>query len=115
MMKKALLFLAFLSSPALADGPGFKSVSCGDHWFEITAVLDPGGLTAVVSFNGDGVSDHSEHAATVVDSGDWVIALDGTAQALIVDDFDAMHDIYWGSWKDGDSVTSLGLCQVEPN
>ena len=105
--------MAFLATPALADGPQLKTVTCGDHWFEVTAEIDPSGTVAQVTFRGDGVSDDGVYQASVVDAGDIVIQLIGRDDALIVDDFDAMHDLYWGSYKDGDRVTGLGLCSVE--
>ncbi len=113
MKNTLLLSLALLSSPALADGLTFTSVTCGDHWFTVTATLDSDAQTGVVTFSGDGVSDDAAHLATVSNDGNVVIALDGRGDALIVDDFDAVHGIYWGSYRQGAHVTSLGLCGVQ--
>lgn len=113
MTKHLFLLMAFLATPALAEGLELKSVTCGDHWFEVTAEIDASGLKAEVSFRGDGVDDDGRYEAAVVDAGDIVIQLIGRDDALVIDDFDAMHDLYWGSWKDGDRVTGLGLCSVE--
>lgn len=113
MKKLVCAAMAALSSSAFAGDLSFTSITCGDHWFSVSAKIDAETMKGQVTFSGDGVSDDAVHAATVSDDGDVIIALDGRDDALIVDDFDAMHNLFWGSYKQGDQVIGLGLCSAQ--
>ena len=113
-----LLMMTGLSTVAVADELPFTSVQCGDHWFKVHALIDEANASAVIWYSGDSVSGHANmNGKVTVDGSDVVITYnDATAAAgmqLVVDTFDAMHDLFWGSWGKETALSSMGLCNAE--
>jgi hypothetical protein len=104
--------LLALSSPAFALD--FSTVSCGDHFFKITAVVDATTGKALVSFSGDSNPNLPDVEASVSEKGSEIIFefLNDSGESLVVDASDAVHDIYWGSVRTSDREMALGLCEV---
>lgn len=114
------VMLISLSAPAMAGELPFKNVACGDHWFTVHATVDAATSSAVVWYSGDSVSQQVNMQGVVtVDESDVVItyiessSAQATQMQLVIDTFDAIHDLFWGNWGKVSALSAMGLCDAE--
>ncbi len=108
-MQKTLFFSLFLLGGTAFSAE--RSVTCGDHWFKVSASWTEGKNKASVSFSGDSQPDRSVASATVTEV-KKVITITFTDKIGGHLRIDANEDGYLKESKDSKDEQTIASCNV---
>lgn len=97
-----------------AAQPSSRSITCGDHWLNVTAVLDGGSSRATIGFDGESNPDQELRVGTYsYSSNDSVnVVFSATTSERLEIERTPSGNIFWGTYYPGAGQSSqeLGMC-----